>query len=92
MGLPAVVRGVSPGPGHRVVLLDGQLPDQRVRLLAHLGLDEPAPSPGDLVSVRFDAARSAVMPAPDRPGPPKVTLTRSRMQTYCIPDTESRHR
>ena len=62
VGLPAVVRGVSPGPGHRVVLLDGLLPDGRVRLLAHLGLDEPAPSPGDLVTVRFDAALSAVMP------------------------------
>ncbi len=63
VGLPAVVRGVSPGPGHRVVLLDGRLPDGRVRLLAHLGLDEPAPSPGDLVTVRFDAALSAVMPS-----------------------------
>ena len=62
-GLLAVVRGVSPGPGHRVVLLDGQLPDGRVRLLAHLGLDEPAPAPGDLVSVRFDAALSAVVPS-----------------------------
>jgi len=63
VGLPAVVRGVSPGPGHRVVLLDGQLPDRRVRLLAYVGLGEPAPSPGDLVSVRFDTALSAVVPS-----------------------------
>ncbi len=60
-GLPAVVRGVSPGRGHRVVLLDGRLPGERVRLVAHLGIDALAPAPGEAVSVWFDDARSAVL-------------------------------
>jgi ABC-type sulfate/molybdate transport systems ATPase subunit len=61
-GLPATVRGVSPGPGHRVVLLDARLPDRQARLVAHLPLDALPPSPGDAVAVRFDAAMSAVLP------------------------------
>ncbi len=60
-GLPAVVRSVSPGRGHRIVLLDAQLPDERVRLVAHLDVGELAPAPGDAVSIRFDDALSAVL-------------------------------
>ncbi|MFC5728807.1 MULTISPECIES: ABC transporter ATP-binding protein [Nocardioides] len=60
-GLPAVVRGVSPGRGHRVVLLDGRLPGGLVPLVAHLGIDAPAPAPGEAVSVRFDDALSAIL-------------------------------
>ena len=60
-GLPAVVRSVSPGRGHRIVLLDVQVHDERVRLVAHLDVSELAPAPGEVVSVRFDDALSAVL-------------------------------
>lgn len=62
-GLPAVVGGVGPGPGHRVVLLDVHVSGDRVRLVAHLGIEAPAPVVGEAVVVRFDEAVSAVLPA-----------------------------
>jgi ABC-type sulfate/molybdate transport systems ATPase subunit len=62
-GLPAVVREVVPGAGHRVVLLDAHLPGEQVRLVAHLGIGAPAPVAGEAVSVRFDDTVSAVLPA-----------------------------
>jgi hypothetical protein len=46
-----------------VVLLDVHLPGERVRLVAHLDLEAPAPVPGAAVSVRFDDSVSAVLPA-----------------------------
>lgn len=56
-GLPAQVRRVTPGPGHRSVQLQGAVP-----LVARLPSTRPAPVVGDRVSVTFDPALTAVMP------------------------------
>jgi ABC-type sulfate/molybdate transport systems ATPase subunit len=61
--VPSRVEGVSPGAGHRVVLLDGLPPGPRVRLRAHRG-DERSPADGDLVGVRFVPSLCAVLAAP----------------------------
>ncbi|MPY98082.1 MAG: ATP-binding cassette domain-containing protein [Actinophytocola sp.] len=77
-GLPLRVARITPGPGHRVLALEGAVP-----LLAHLPIGIPAPSPGDAVRVVFDPARSAVLPpATDVPAalrdtPPSVVLLNS---------------
>jgi ABC-type Fe3+/spermidine/putrescine transport system ATPase subunit len=56
-GLTVRVARVTPGPGHRVLALDGT-----VSLQAHLPVDVPAPLPGETVRVVFDPALSAVLP------------------------------
>ncbi len=48
-GLLMRIARVTPGPGHRVLALEGA-----VSLLAHLPMDIPAPSPGEAVRVVFD--------------------------------------
>jgi ABC-type sulfate/molybdate transport systems ATPase subunit len=60
-GMPSRVRGVTPGAGHRVVVLDGLLPKGCVRLLAHVRLGESQPAVTDLVRVRFDPLLCAVV-------------------------------
>ena len=56
-GLPVRVTRVTPGPGYRVVALEGA-----VSLLAHLPIGCPAPLPGDTARVVFESALSAVLP------------------------------
>jgi len=61
-GLSARVTRVSPGPGYRVVALDGAAP-----LVAHLPTDRPSPRVGDGVRVVFTAGLSAVLPGETTP-------------------------
>ena len=56
-GLPVRVTRVTPGPGYRVVALEGA-----VSLLAQLPIGCPAPLPGDTARVVFETALSAVLP------------------------------
>ena len=56
-GLPVRVTRVTPGPGHRVLALEGA-----VSLLAQLPIGCPAPLPGDTARVVFESALSAVLP------------------------------
>jgi ABC-type sulfate/molybdate transport systems ATPase subunit len=56
-GLLVRIARVTPGPGHRVLALEGA-----VSLLAHLPIDVPAPLPGEAVRVVFDPALSVVLP------------------------------
>jgi ABC-type sulfate/molybdate transport systems ATPase subunit len=58
-GLPVRVGRVTPGPGHRVLALEGH--GGSVSLLAHLPVGVPAPAAGDAVTVAFDPDRSAVL-------------------------------
>jgi ABC-type Fe3+/spermidine/putrescine transport system ATPase subunit len=60
-GLSVRVARVTPGPGHRVLALEGRSRGA-VSLLAHLPVDVPAPVPGEAVRVAFDPAFSAVLP------------------------------
>jgi len=69
-GVQARVARVAPGPGHRVVGLNGS-----VSLVAHVPLDQPALEVGAEVTVTFDPALSAVLPRAEqyrgpRPGAP----------------------
>jgi ABC-type sulfate/molybdate transport systems ATPase subunit len=59
-GLPVRVARVTPGPGYRVLALQGA-----VSLLAHLPIGVPAPLPGDASQVVFDPDLSAVLPRAD---------------------------
>jgi ABC-type sulfate/molybdate transport systems ATPase subunit len=56
-GIPVRVTRVTPGPGHRVLALEGA-----VSLFAQLPIDCPAPLPGDTARVVFEPALSAVLP------------------------------
>ena len=56
-GLPVRVTRVTPGPGYRVVALEGA-----ASLVAHLPIGCPAPVPGDTARVVFESALSAVLP------------------------------
>jgi hypothetical protein len=56
-GLPVRVTRVTPGPGYRVVALEGA-----ASLVAHLPIGCPAPVPGDTARVVFEPALSAVLP------------------------------
>ena len=69
-GLPVRIGRVSPDRGHQAVVVEGA-----VSLLAHLPIDAPTPSMGDLVRAVFDPALSAVLP---RTGVETPTYRRAR--------------
>jgi ABC-type sugar transport system ATPase subunit len=56
-GLHLTVGRVSPGPGHHVVGLEGELP-----LVAHVPMEAPAPRCGDQVQIVLDPVLSTVLP------------------------------
>ncbi|HET7325853.1 MAG TPA: ABC transporter ATP-binding protein [Nocardioidaceae bacterium] len=56
-GLPVRISRVTPGPGHRVVALDGA-----ASLQAQLPIDAAAPVTGDTARAVFDPSLSAVIP------------------------------
>lgn len=76
-GLPVRVARVTPGPGHRVLALEGAVP-----LLAHLPLGVPAPLPGDDLRVVFDPVLSTALPRAAESG--VDTAPRSTRETGAI--------
>ena len=80
-GLPVRVARVTPGPGHRVLALEGA-----VSLLAQLPIGCPAPSPGDTVRVVFEPALSAVLPRATKfPVTTRPARPLSRFNHPCLP-------
>jgi ABC-type sulfate/molybdate transport systems ATPase subunit len=85
-GLPVRVARVTPGPGLRVLALEGA-----VSLLAHLPIAVPAPSPGDVARVVFDPVLSAVLPrsphgarSPSRAPNPRSSVGRSGRRELTV--------